>query len=272
MTTNIPLKLYKYQSYNVQTIDNLKNGCIWFSKPTLFNDPFDCSIPYVLENMSNDEWNTLYKRVKKLWENMKDEEYKKSTAKYFLSDKPSEDFKKNYNLASELGWGEQIKDNFSQQGIACFSEKVDDLLMWSHYSDGHRGFCLEFDTSFNPFSKAVQVHYSKLLPSSLKLDGDGILVDPLVTTKYIGWSYEKEWRLFHEHGDTEYGFDDRALAGVYFGSEMPFVHTEIISLVVSGFPTKLYKMKRSETEFKVSFEEVTYTPYVNGKSKRRFLG
>jgi hypothetical protein len=103
METNIPPKLYKYQTYNVQTIDNLKNGCIWFSKPARFNDPFDCSIPYVLENMSNDEWDTLYKRVKKLWENAKDEEYKKPIAKYFWMISPVKISRKNIILVLIYG-------------------------------------------------------------------------------------------------------------------------------------------------------------------------
>ena len=270
MKTTIPPKLYKYQSYNIQTIDNFKNRSLWFSKPSRFNDPFDSSIPYVLENMSEDEWNILYKQVKKIWEDTKDEVYKKSVARYFLDDKPNEDFKKDYNSVSKSGWLKQVKDTFSQQGIACFSENVDNILMWSHYSDGHRGFCLEFDTSFYPFSKAIQVHYSEFLPSLHPAD-DEILLAPLLTTKSIGWSYEKEWRVIHAQGDIECGFDSGALTGVYFGSEMPFVHIETLSLAVSGSPTKLYKMKRSKTEFKVEFDEVTYTPYEYGKTNRRFL-
>lgn len=29
--------------------------------------------------------------------------------------------------------------------ITCFSKKADDLLMWSHYADGLRGFCVEYE-------------------------------------------------------------------------------------------------------------------------------
>lgn len=270
METKLPSKLYKYQSYNIQTIDNLKNSCIWFSKPSQFNDPFDSSIPYVLKNMSSDEWDILYKQVKKIWENTSDEVYKKSMAHYFLDDKPNEEFKKDYDLSSNLGWRNQVENSFSQQGIGCFSESLDHILMWSHYSDGHRGFCLEFDTSFYPFSKARQVQYSEFFPS-LHPTNDEILLAPLITTKSIVWSYEKEWRVIHEHGDIEYGYDAGALTGIYFGCEMPFVHIEMLALAISGFPTKLYRMKRSEIEFKVDFEEVTYTPYEYGKSKRRFI-
>src|SRR3546814_7447189 len=29
--------------------------------------------------------------------------------------------------------------------ISCFSSEADNLLMWSHYGDGLRGFCITFD-------------------------------------------------------------------------------------------------------------------------------
>ena len=93
----------------------------------------------------------------------------------------------------------------------------------------------------------------------------------MVTTKSIDWSYEKEWRIIHNQGDIEYCFDTKALTGIYFGSETPFVHTEILSLAVSGSPTNLYRMRRADREFKVEFQKVTYTPYEYGKTKRKII-
>lgn len=29
--------------------------------------------------------------------------------------------------------------------IACFSESIESVLMWSHYADSHKGFALEYD-------------------------------------------------------------------------------------------------------------------------------
>ena len=40
---------------------------------------------------------------------------------------------------------EILQPDVDKMGILCFSEHCDDILMWSHYSDGHKGFCLEFD-------------------------------------------------------------------------------------------------------------------------------
>ncbi len=34
--------------------------------------------------------------------------------------------------------------NFNNEKIYCLSSKYDSFLMWSHYCDSHRGFCIEF--------------------------------------------------------------------------------------------------------------------------------
>jgi len=39
---------------------------------------------------------------------------------------------------------------FSKEKIFCLSAKNDDLLMWGHYADSHKGFCVEF----SPFTDA----------------------------------------------------------------------------------------------------------------------
>ena len=38
-----PLRLYKYQPFNDQTLTNLKRASIWFSAPIKDNDPYDCA-------------------------------------------------------------------------------------------------------------------------------------------------------------------------------------------------------------------------------------
>jgi len=264
MTTNksLPSKLYKYQSYNTQTLDNLKNRHLWFSKPARFNDPFDCGISFSSENITDDVWKFLYEGVKAQWEVGQNQEQKKLAETYFQGDEPDEKFKSEF---SKFSFKQSLQTEIQPRGIACFSERVDEILMWSHYANGHRGFCLEFDTSFDPFLKAVDVNYSQKLPPLQKADIGLDLLMILARTKSVGWSYEKEWRVFHEEGDKEYGIDFAALTSIYFGCEMPFTHREVISLIVQGSPTKLYRMKISETEFKVVPQLIEYTPYDYGK-------
>src|SRR5712692_11029236 len=45
-------------------------------------------------------------------------------------------------------------------GILSLATRRDTFLMWSHYTNSHRGFCLEFDASTKPFCSANQVIYA----------------------------------------------------------------------------------------------------------------
>lgn len=46
-------------------------------------------------------------------------------------------------------------------GVFCASTKRDDILMWAHYADSHKGICLEFDGYGTLLAHAHQVQYSQ---------------------------------------------------------------------------------------------------------------
>jgi hypothetical protein len=52
-------------------------------------------------------------------------------------------------------------------GVLCLSERPDDILLWSHYGDSHRGVCLEFDVAAHPdvFARLHPVAYQPMYPS-----------------------------------------------------------------------------------------------------------
>jgi hypothetical protein len=249
MNLPLPGKLYKYQPYNVQTLDNLKNQILWFSKPAQFNDPFDCRvIPSEIEPMSEKEWQALFKLARQA---------AAGARKILPHQAPDTAFKALVREGIEKTFENNVSD-FQQRGVACFSAKVDDILLWSHYADGHRGFCLEFDTTYAPFRKARPVIYADAFPT---LDAGEVTEvwihrkpDPLMKflfTKSSCWEYEQEWRVLHHEGGSAYGFDSAALTGIYLGCEMPEVHQEVIVRLLAGFPTHLYEMKSAGTKFEV---------------------
>jgi hypothetical protein len=65
MKHSLPPKLYKYQPYTTQSLDNLKNRQLWFSKPSRFNDPFDCAIHFEVAYQTEKEWGDLYEVYRK---------------------------------------------------------------------------------------------------------------------------------------------------------------------------------------------------------------
>ena len=88
-------------------------------------------------------------------------------------------------------------------GVISLSETCDNLLMWSHYADEHRGMVLELDTSDSFFAKKTEHHrhlrrvkYRKQRLTEKhpeKTDYESLM--DLFFIKSDDWQYEKEYRL-----------------------------------------------------------------------------
>jgi len=317
-----PLRLYKYQSFSLRSLENLKNNCIYFNDPQNFNDPYDTSQPIdlielnyknlvnlIFENsgistldyfikLEKDTITTdeLTRFVIFITQNVPDIYVKilkflktnkvnfKTQIKIIINSSKTEFIKLKDFLKQELKTFlnrqmvitiEKFKKEYVQKrGISCFSEKVDDLLMWSYYADGHKGFCLEYNTEYEPFQNVFKVNYVKSIPkvdlSELLINQDkkSGFVEKFLGTKFVNWSHEKEWRAFHLEKNKEYILKPNALSGVYFGTKMNFTDLEIICLIVKGQNpnVKFYRMKKVEGEFKVIPEEINYLSFQEAKN------
>jgi hypothetical protein len=254
----VPKKLYKYQRYNVQTLENLKKQCLWFSRPLRFNDPFDCAITYLVERATEDDWRRVYAHFRQMWLEEKDQRKRASLAEYFSDEQVTDGVRGLLapGLVKHLRRG--LEGEFEKTGVACFSELVDDIVMWSHYSDGHKGFCLEFDTRFKPLDSAVPVRYAEGFPEFHWHDDPRVdLASAIAATKAKGWSYEKEWRVVQERGDVEVSYPQDALTGIYFGCAMSKVDREILESLLPSGKTRKFQMVRGEKAFKLEIVEVS---------------
>ncbi len=146
--------------------------------------------------------------------------------------------------------------------------------MWSHYGGRSKGFCLEFCLSAEAFKNRIhKVHYIEMMPVidvvKILLPGDSSVVQELFCTKSSVWAYEKEWRAIHKNVGAAYTYPADALTGIYFGPDIDQQMLEIICLVICGQNpnVRLWKGTRSRTEFRVVFEEFTYTSYIEAKSQ-----
>ena len=253
---NIPEKLFKYESFSIQSLLNLKNQTIYFSSPSGFNDPYDCALKAELNDPTTEELQAL----KKLYLS------KKWPAHVIegLKAKPLEKLKPILVRAARDAHEKVIETFIEHRGVSCFSEVNDELLMWAHYADKYQGFCLEFSTDTELFEKAKKVKYVDKMPSlnmfSIYENGQRQQILELFCTKSKAWKYEKEWRVIHHDADTKFTYPYDALTGVYFGPNMRDDVMEIICLVLQGQnpSVKFWKGNRSEATFRVEFQEVTY--------------
>lgn len=262
-----PHKLYKYQPFTALSLQNLKNQIIYFGSPLNFNDPYDCALSPSIKMPTDAD----IKKIRRQYLS------KPALAPAILNEfhtASTENLRAKFVKSAQNVLDNAIQEFLKKRGVSCFSENVDSLLMWSHYADHCKGFCLEFDTSTELFQKIKQVRYKSNIPEfdavALLCDEGFDPVPDLYCTKAIDWAYENEWRSIHNEVGTSFFYPSEALTGVYFGPDMPFASLEIIALILGGQNehVKLWQGKRSNTKFAVEFEQVSYTPYLRGNTAK----
>jgi len=106
------------------------------------------------------------------------------------------------------------------RAILCFSRNWDNLLLWSHYGDSHKGVCFGFDIPEHEpgINYDTDVLYQPNLlqirgPEDVNFD----LADRLLRTKHESWSYEQEVRMFVNLDDPP---DANDLNWIEFGPDL----------------------------------------------------
>lgn len=265
---NVPTLLYKYESFSAQSIENLKNQIIYFGSPSRFNDPYDCAVSPRIKDPTDEE-------VEKIQLHYLSQHDLPVQVRQRFQGATLSSLREMVLRIGQNALDDAVKKFLSQQGVSCFSEKPDNLLMWSHYAGHHKGFCLEFKTNLEPFAKIKQVKYSTSMPSfdlvPMLCERNFDQIVDLFCIKSIDWQYEREWRAIHREAGTAYTYPAAALTGVYFGPKASFTSIEIIALVLAGQNehVKLWQGKQSKSAFSVDFDLVTYMP--NVEARRRGL-
>ena len=261
-----PLRLYKYEPFTARSLQNLKSQVVYFGSPLNFNDPYDCALSPSIKNPNDAE----VERIRQHY--LANPELEGQHRRFYELAAISE-LRAMFLRAAQRVLNQAINDFLAHRGVSCFSEKVDSLLMWSHYGDHCKGFCLEFDTSTELFEKFKKVCYGQEMPEfdivPMLCDGDFDPVRNLYCTKALDWSYEQEWRGIHNIAGTAFGYPSNALTGVYLGPDIPFPAFEIVALILAGQNEKvqLWQGSRSKSNFAVEFQPVTYTSHLEARRR-----
>ncbi len=133
------------------------------------------------------------------------------------------------------------------------------LLLWSHYADNYRGFCLEFQNRENCFGVNPVVYsaaYPKIKVVDLLGKGDIDQFNELILTKFEDWSYEYEWRAFSQY-PGEMPYPNNTLTGVVFGFRMDEPERDSIRYILRDKQNVIYKeVKPSNNRFALEIEEI----------------
>ena len=262
-----PSTIFKYEPLSLRAIQNLKASSVYFGSPANFNDPYDCSLNTSLAPCSDAELEQLQK------ESVNFESYPPEVRAEIPKLTPRQ-FEDKVRRGAETFLEDAVGKFLNTNGVTCFSETNDNLLMWSHYASQHKGFVLEFNTTFEPFNKLQRVKYVDDMPQFelgdfVRNENHGKLLE-LFCTKSSDWAYEKEWRALHGNGGTQFTYEREALKAIYFGPRISSQDMDLLCFVChSQFPdTELWKGARSQTEFSVEFSRIPgYIPYLEARAK-----
>ena len=190
--------IYKYLNEN-GAIESLKNSTLKFNKSSFTNDPFECSKELIVFGDTdkivddlmlkfNDHLSIKHKREKRA----------KLTAAL-----NNHDFRIIFEAQR------------NQIGIASFSERYNNPLMWAYYANNHNGVCLGYNIENGVLDHmgnkifCWRVNYIKKIEKIIFEPGiSSEFFKEWITTKSYHWKREEEVRLlymfFNCHG--KYGF------------------------------------------------------------------
>ncbi|PTN32677.1 DUF2971 domain-containing protein [Desulfonatronum sp. SC1] len=246
--------LYKYRTIGSRWLELVfSESKIWLSNPLAFNDPFDC-MPKVVIHKNHYKREQFYKMlVKSRFPN-----YTKAQIKRELKNPV-------FRRISTHAYLDEIFKKFLKDfGIYCLSEVPDDILMWSHYSDSHKGICLQFKakTDLTIFWEAYKVKYQDDYPEVNIMDlGNYDQFFNLFATKSNHWKYEQERRIIKtpdEGGSNTYHFEPDLLAGVILGAKITEREQQIVNewISKSSTPINVYRAKINENSYKLDIPGV----------------
>lgn len=247
MINNIPSHLYKYKSFSVDSLDLLVSDSLYFADPTTFNDPLDCN-PSVQNNI--DDVDALNAILHKLVKDNHQKELEEAAAKIKYRgpktlDKidilgESEAQKLISRIAENVEFfgdphGQSISfyikryllQNYTV-GVLSLAKNFDCPLMWSHYADQHKGFCIGYDVSVDHVEDISPINYEGKRFITTQLVHDMLFgstenikraakkeIDKVILlSKAPAWKYEHEYRVIRKQGLQDSPF---RLSDVTFG-------------------------------------------------------
>lgn len=218
---------YKY--LDERGVDLLKNLRLLANPPSLLNDPFECD-PLLTFDTNPD----------RICEILRSDRFAYlQTAKGLTPLKPSRaiiaDIKQRAP-AILAGARQALSERINNFRVACLSLRRDGILLWAHYTGGHRGFVVGlkgFALGGRAGTAVCKVRYSADRPSIgniLGLDTEKRTEALLKSfqTKSEEWQYEEEVRIigpseaFMKFGDKSYfSLEPAFIDCVIIGSRCP---------------------------------------------------
>ncbi len=237
--------LYKYRKVDENTLSIFINDEVYFSSVESFNDPFDGQL-------------NLFDGLRAFVENSEELE-------------PPDDYSKTKKICDDAN------KELANTGMFSLSTINNQIIMWSHYSDHHKGICIGFsreglieefgsarhpthyDVFYDdakPFVRALEQYKASGLQPFDFLEADVFRI--LVEYKHENWKYEHEVRFLRSLvGSVK--INPNNIKAVIYGIRTQKKHKKLISNLLHSrneyAHVKEYQMKRVPGTLEIIDEE-----------------
>lgn len=224
---HMPSKFYRYRSVNKNNLNALREGYEWLSIPDAYNDPLDAKMFYspssvidyivnkrLVSSLDSETYNFMKKIIGKVDITAGRLDQQLLQAEIGERGKARASIKRFQKLADEIlkhlpnDLVQKLDELIRSCSLICsFSTNYHNQLMWSHYADSHKGYCLEYEqpdsTKYDHGFFVPVVYRDKPIDVTRFIresypDGNGSSRAFLcgATVKNLCWHYEDEWRYF----------------------------------------------------------------------------
>ncbi|MEO3988129.1 DUF2971 domain-containing protein [Plesiomonas shigelloides] len=272
--------IYRFYPYLPHDLDSLANSYLWFSKSSDFNDPFEDVFISNMLDIDNHKYDEV-KAIKFLELANKNNGSADQVYNNLLNVAINGKLQAIYeglirNVVDKLH--NDFSNFLEKSRFCCFVEDRDSIaleskLMWSHYANGMRGFCVEFDREklINGIMRInnINVEYGEIVYAELTkyslhetlmnvlkktyLNHEVVGISDLMTMKSNEWSYENELRL-KVNDINAIQYDCGAVKSITFGDKIPKAKLNTLISVLRGNPLlncELYEATIDLNNFKI---------------------
>ncbi len=283
---DLPERVVRFYGNPDYALDAIAHRSISFIHATKLNDPFD---PYFFFESDFDfKYDLMFDYVKK---------HHPNSLAAFKDLVPTDDWEQS--VAKVKTYLDNMKKStfvFSCSAVLNKLHPIDNLYMWGHYGNGHRGIAIEFDTvkiseniltvhvdnkkiKLSPEQAWIQIEYKKDAPLITKrilfdffmdgLRGDEERSDlanyfsQTARIKSYVWKKENEWRMLWSNDETRQKIHrvtvpEGSIYAVYVGLvASDTVADDIVFETSQKFPTaKIYRARKKPGFSGLDFEEI----------------
>jgi len=234
---NLPKYVYRYRCFTDFSLSDLRNNTVWITSPSKYNDPYDSALTIfqkqLLPAFTKKNLDRIFEKfpsVKQLSKSNLNEishspDPLRTIAELMIREDPKLHGQKGKQLLEAIDkvmerlflektreLSAKIQTNMR---VCSFTEVPDSIVMWSHYANHHRGYCIEYPMGvlhrreirrrilYPVIYSNVLFDWTPYLKEGIETEKHNCLVAVLACMhKAQEWEYEREWRFILPFGDS----------------------------------------------------------------------